>query len=176
MFPLPAVFITFSCSPRWGGSLETTSQWMTWQFITFFSLSTQLVSTIILLSGRAGKSFLGAYLLHIEWSFRCINHAIHLIGSHFIVALQIPALMKTKRHIQQSRHDEDEITFEDLLLWFIHFFLSKHLLSYLRCLSHLIHRIHNSTESWHRDTVTIAHLCMFSLLYDTVHLLLEPSL
>ncbi len=38
------------------------------------------------------------------------------------------------------------------------FSLSKCLLSYLWHLSYLIHRIHDSTESWHHDTITVVHL------------------
>ncbi len=54
------------------------------------------------------------------------------------------------------------------------FSLSKHLLSYLWCLSYLIHRIHDSTEPWHCDTVTTVHLVIFLLLSCNGALIIRP--
>ncbi|PBK64788.1 hypothetical protein ARMSODRAFT_978756 [Armillaria solidipes] len=50
----------------------------------------------------------------VERRGRCIKHAIHLMGGHFIIALQIPALMKTKCRIHQRAPDEIEPRLEDL--------------------------------------------------------------
>ncbi|KAK0494300.1 hypothetical protein EDD18DRAFT_1401920 [Armillaria luteobubalina] len=38
----------------------------------------------------------------VEMRGRCIEHGIHLMGGHFIIALQIPTIMKTKRHLHQQ--------------------------------------------------------------------------
>ena len=54
------------------------------------------------------------------------------------------------------------------------FSLPKHLLSYLWHLSYLIHWIHDSTEPWHHDTVTIAHLVIFLLLSCNGALIIRP--
>ncbi|SJL09147.1 uncharacterized protein ARMOST_12523 [Armillaria ostoyae] len=50
----------------------------------------------------------------IERWGRCIEHAIHLMGGHFIIALQIPALMKMKRCIHQCQDDDEPSDLEHL--------------------------------------------------------------
>ncbi len=54
------------------------------------------------------------------------------------------------------------------------FSLPKCLLSYLQHLSYLIHRIHDSTEPWHCDTVTVVHLVIFLLLSCNGALIIRP--
>ncbi len=48
------------------------------------------------------------------WSCRYIKHAIHLMGGYFIIALQIPALMKMKCCIHNHQNDDESLDLEHL--------------------------------------------------------------